>query len=381
MKTAFLITNGNMGGTAGDATLILRRAKSMYDKKGMYTKILLLNPVEQGNVNRGDYFYSIEKCAGKKALTDKILKEKPQLIILYGDKIQMMTAAIHKFAEKNRIPAKVVVDIQGAIEEKKEYSSSFVRKFVIYPISRYFFTKAVKNADAAFVVSDEIRDKCEKARKNKPGQFEYYKVRCGFEEFATVEQIKEYRAEFRKNKNIAENTKVFCYSGYRAGWQKVDDIIKHFSRFDKFDSNCYFAFFCNTDERFEALLKETFPHGNYCLELLKPQDYFKSLCGCDVGYILRDYNETNRVAFPNKFSDYLGSGLIVALNNALPEPMRLIKKMPMHYTDTDTVLNDIETLFQKLSEREADYDKFVKDSLEFGKEELLYNTQIQKLNI
>ena len=73
--------------------------------------------------------------------------------------------------------------------------------------------------------------------------------------------------------------------------------------------------------------------------------------------------------------------MIVALNNALPEPMRLIKKMPMHYTDTDTVLNDIETLFQKLSERETDYDKFVKDSLEFGKEELLYNTQIQKLNI
>ena len=31
MKTAFLVTNGNMGGTAGDATLILRRAKAMYE--------------------------------------------------------------------------------------------------------------------------------------------------------------------------------------------------------------------------------------------------------------------------------------------------------------------------------------------------------------
>ena len=381
MKTAFLITNGNIGGSAGDSTLILRRAKSMYYDKGIYTKILLLDPVEQGTVNKGDCFYSIEKCDSKKALMEEILKIKPELIILYGDKIQMMTAAIHKFVKKNRISAKVIVDIQGAVEEKKEYSSSFIRKFVIYPISRYFFAKAVKNADAAFVVSDEIRDKCEKARDGKAKQIEYYKVRCGFEELATIEQIKKYRDEFRKSKGIAKSTRVFCYSGYRAGWQKVEDIITHFSRFDKFDRNCYFAFFCNTDEHFEALLKQTFPRGNYCVELLKPQDYFKSLCGCDVGYILRDYNETNRVAFPNKFSDYLGSGLIVALNNALPEPMRLIKQMPAHYADTDTILHDIEALFQKLSDREANYDNFVKESLEFGKEELLYSTQIRKLNI
>ena len=149
MKTAFLITNGNIGGSAGDSTLILRRAKAMYDEKSIYTRVLLLDPVAQGSVNQGGYFYSIEKYNSKKAIMEEILKAKPELIILYGDKIQMMTATIHKFVKKNGISAKVVVDIQGAVEEKKEYSSSFIRKFVVYPISRYFFAKAVKNTPAA----------------------------------------------------------------------------------------------------------------------------------------------------------------------------------------------------------------------------------------
>ena len=353
----------------------------MYEEKNLYTKILLLDPVEQGNVNTGDYFYSIEVCESKNILKQMILEQKPLYTILYGDKIQMMTSELHRFVQKNKIDTKIVVDIQGAVEEKKEYSNSFIRKHVVYPLSRYFFQKAVRNADAAFVVSDEIQDKCEKARKNTKGSLEYYKVRCGFEELASAEQIKEYRNNFRKSKNIADDTLVFCYSGYRAGWQKVEDIIEHFREYDAFCPNCYFAFFCNTDAEFEALLEHKFPRGNYCVELLKPADYYASLCGCDVGYILRDYNETNRVAFPNKFSDYLSSGLVIALNDALPEPMRLIKKLPSHYVDTNTAMSDISVVFDKLQQRASDYEGFVKASLSLGEKELLYSEQIKKLNL
>lgn len=379
LKVAFLVTNGNVGGTAGDATLILRRAKAMYKEKGIYTKILLLNPVEQGDVNKGDFFYSIENCNNKKELQQKILQEKPQLLILYGDKIQIMTSRLHRLVKKYSLQTKVVVDIQGAVEEKKEYSNSFIRKNIIYPISKISFANAVRNADAAFVVSDEIQDKCEKNLKNKVRGLEYYKVRCGFETLASVEEIKRFRSEFRNKHNITAETKVFCYSGYRAGWQKVDEIIEHFCQYDKFCDNCYFAFFCNTDAGFEELLKEKFPRGNFCVGLLNPDNYFKSLCGCDVGYILRDYNETNRVAFPNKFSDYLSSGLIIALNDALPEPMRLISELPSHYADTNVVLSDKKNLFDKLDNRLVDYDGFVKSSLALGEKELLYSVQIRKL--
>lgn len=381
MKTVFLVTNGNMGGTAGDATLILRRAKAMYEEKEIYTKILLLSPVPQGDVNRGDFYYSIEICADKAALRRRILAEQPYQLILYGDKIQMMTASLHRFLQKHSPKTTLVLDIQGAVEEKKEYATGFLRRCVVYPISRWSFGYALRHADAAFVVSDEIRDKCERACGRHAGRLQYYKVRCGFETLADAGTVGRYRAAFRAEKGLAPDTRVFCYSGYRAAWQKVDEIVEHFCRFDRENPNCYFAFFCNTDAAFEALLHEKFPRGNFCVELLSPDVYFKCLCGCDVGYILRDYNETNRVAFPNKFSDYLSSGLLVALNGALPEPMRVISALPGHYVDTDAVLDAADELFDKLDARAADYVGFVQASLDLGRRELLYRAQVRKLTL
>lgn len=381
MRTAFLVTNGNMGGTAGDATLILRRAKALYEEKEIYTKILLLDPVPQGDVHRGDFYYSIETCADKAELRRRILAESPMWLILYGDKIQTMTAGLHRFLHKHCPQTALVLDIQGTVAEKREYGTGFLRRHVIYPISRLSFRHALRHADAAFVVSDELRDLCERACGSRAGRLVYYKVRCGYETAATLSELKTLRAEFRAARGLSPQTRVFCYSGYRAPWQKVEEIIEHFRRFDAAYPDCYFAFFCNIDPAFEALLREKFPRGNFSAELLAPDAYFKSLCGCDAGYILRDRNETNRVAFPNKFSDYLSSGLLLALSDALPEPMRVIATLPDHYVDADTVLDDPARLFELLAAREADYDGFAAASLELLQRELLYRAQIRKLTL
>lgn len=379
MDRVFLITNGNIGGTAGDSTLILRRAKAMYEEKNLFTQVLLINPLNQENVNTGDYYYSIEVCDSKATVKKKIAEQTPKYVILYGDKIQMMTVDLHKYVRSHQMNTKIIIDVQGAVEEKKEYSDSLFCKFVVYPLSCFYFKRAIKNADGVFVVSDEMKYKCEQNRGSAKGSFEYFKVRCGVERLMSLEEIKDNRKTFRAIKQLNDETIVFCYSGYRAKWQKIDEIIEHFKRFDEENPNCYFAFFCNTDSQFEVLLKDRFPKGNYCVEHLKPDTYFKSLCGCDIGYILRDYNETNRVAFPNKFSDYLISGLIVALNNALPEPMRLINNKPSHYVNTDTV--NREEFFIKVRQRANEYDDFVSRSISLCKKELLYSSQVKNLTL
>lgn len=378
MDTVFLLTNGNMGGTAGDATLILRRARAMYSEKELFTKIILYKPLEQGNINTGDYYYSIDECQDKGSLLECLLKEKPKYLILYGDKIQMMTSYLRKFILKKNLRTKIIVDIQGAVEEKKEYSTSFIRRHVIYPLSVINFRKAVNNADGAFVVSDEIMEKCENALNSKCS-LKYYKIRCGTERVFSFDEISRFRSDFRARKGLSNDTMVFCYSGYRSGWQKVDTIIEHFIKFDKVFDNCYFAFFCNTDPEFENALKHSFPEGNYCVELLKPEEYFKSLCGCDIGYILRDYNETNRVAFPNKFSDYITSGLIIALNNAIPEPMRLLSKYDKHLFDTDKM--SVIDLKNKLEYRFNDYSGYIEESIELCETELLYSSQVKRTDL
>ena len=378
MDKVVLLTNGDMGGTAGDATLILRRARAIYDEKHLFTMIVLLDQSKQGKENTGDYFYSIEICQNKSEFSRMLLKENAKYLVLYGDKIQMMTKSLHQFIKKKNLQTKLLVDIQGAVEEKKEYSSSFVRKYIIYPLSKLSFMRAVNNADGAFVVSDELKQKCEKCVCKK-GKLKYYKVRCGTVNTMSVEEITAYRQMFRKQYSLSDETIVFCYSGYRSGWQKVETIIEHFRRYDSAIHNCFFAFFCNTDDEFEKMLEESFPRKNYCVDLLGPSEYYKCLCGCDVGYILRDYNETNRVAFPNKFSDYLTSGLIVALNSALPEPMRVIMQYKTHYIDIDHLCLD--DVIDKIQTRKEMYKGFLETSISICEKELLYSSQIRRTDL
>lgn len=377
MNSILIITNGNIGGTAGDAALVLRRAKAIYNEKGLFTHILLYKPVKQGTVNTGDFFYDITKVESKSIIKSFISSVNPKYVILYGDRIQMMTAELSRYIKKESLRAKVILDIQGAVEEKKEYGDSFLRKRIIYPIALLNFKNAVNHANGAFVVSDELKLRCEEVNNNQ--EFEFLKVRCGTEKLIAFEQIKSNRIEFRKKKGITNETIVFCYSGFRAPWQKVDEIIDQCIKIDKQYTNCYFAFFCNIDDAFLDKLSESFPKGNYCAELLKPEDYFKSLCGCDVGFILRDYNETNRVAFPNKFSDYLVCGLLVALNNALPEPMRLICSYDELYIDTDN--SDVSAILKKALYRHNNYNEFLEKTMRLCKDELLYDSQVRRLDM
>lgn len=379
MDNILLITNGNMGGTAGDATLVLRRSKAIYNEKGIFTHILLYKPVKQGNINNGDYYYDISTVENESMIKKAISSFRPKYVVLYGDKILLMTKKISRYIKKEHLGTKVILDIQGAVEEKKEYGDSFIRRKIFYPIALLNFKKSVNAADGAFVVSDELKGRCVDVRKSQSQDFRFFKIRCGVDELKTCDDIEIYRTVFRNKKNISNDTIVFCYSGYRVPWQKVDEIIDIFVKLDKSFSNCYFAFFCNIDDAFLEKLKTSFPNGNFCAELLNPDIYFESLCGCDVGFILRDYNETNRVAFPNKFSDYLVSGLLIALNNALPEPMRLIRKNENHYVDTDSL--DVELLMNKALIRQKNYKQFLQESLELCESELLYNSQVRKLDI
>ena len=82
-----------------------------------------------------------------------------------------------------------------------------------------------------------------------------------------------------------------------------------------------------TDESFDELLKESFPKANYYAGLVSHNQIFEYLSACDVGMLIRDDNFTNRVAFPNKFSDYINAGLSIVISPSLREPTRLLENI------------------------------------------------------
>ena len=374
---AILISNANFSSSAGNVTLVLRRAEALFNVYGIYTHIFVFMSRYSKSIipTEGDY-YSISYIENWKELKKRIIKKNSRLIILYGDKVELLTYPIHKIIKKNKLCSKVILDVQSCVEEKKEYAKGFFRK-LLYPAYLIAFKKAINDVDAAFVVSDELIQNCNQKRKNKK-PISYYKIRCGITQLFCSDELYKNREVVRKQLGIPLDATVFVYSGYRTAWQRVDDIIRDFSEYDRLLDNVYFLFLCNIDDQFENKLKAVFPKGNYSACFLGKSEYFKVLSSCDIGYILRCYDETNRVAFPNKFSDYLSSGLLLAMNSALSEPMRLLREKNLPIINTDDRKDENINIINKYVENRHEY---IADALELCRTELLYDSQVRKIDI
>lgn len=372
MRKCILITNADFDSSAGNITLVLRRAESLYKIKNIFTEIIVFNGLNPKNDGMKDYYYNITVHRSINSIKQMMFSVNPEFIILYGAKVRMMTYFIHTWRNKYGNKYKVYLDVQGAIEESIEYAESLVRK-IKYPLYYITFRLALSNADGVFVVSEELKDNCKKKLFFKRN-LDYKKIRCGINNLPSTEIILTKRNNMRHRLNISNDAVVFVYSGYRLPWQKIESIISQFILMDSSIDNAFFMFLCNTDEEFETELRNSFPKGNYYVGLFSQAEYFEALYACDVGYILRDYNETNRVAFPNKFSDYLSAGLIVALNNALPEPMRVLLSNGMEYINVDDI--DIEKCVRIIDCRNNNYTTYIQKSLDVCRRELLYDVQI-----
>ena len=268
--------------------------------------------------------------------------------------------------------------MQACNEEKKEYNSDGIKGYIFYLLQKVLFKYVINRVDGCFVVSDELENYC-KTYLKKDRMPVFYKVRCGIGEYLSPGTIIENRKCYRQKYGISPTAIVFVYSGFRSPWQKINEIVDFFIKIDKAHSNCHFCFFCNLDSEFEKLIDSSFPKKNFTLAYLSKEEYIKSLCACDVGVILRDYNMTNRVAFPNKFSDYLCSGLLLALNGALKEPLRILQKYDIDYIDTDIV--NFENYFSEIKKRNSDLTAFYENNNNVIINEILYESMIKRISI
>ncbi|NMC64147.1 MAG: glycosyltransferase family 4 protein [SAR324 cluster bacterium] len=381
MRRIVLLTHADLRQRAGDVSLILRRAEAFFKQLNMSTKCILLQ--KQNYVPfTSEWFISVFAEDNNAIRREIYSLEDLELVMLYGRKALEKITFIKKILQRMNSRARVIIDIQGALEEAVEYSNGMQKiiSYSKYLLKRSVFKIALNRADGAFVVSDELSEYCSNhLQKSKTNDFRIFKVRCGVVDVIGMEQKVLWRNKIRRSLSIEDNIKVFVFSGYRMAWQKIDETIEKFKEFDKHDKESFFAFYCNTDRQFEAMIRNSFPRGNYIIKHLNSEEYFKYLCACDVGFLFRDYNVTNQVAFPNKFSDYLNSGLIVAINKAIPEPYRVLQRSGIEYIDLDS--DTIDIMFDKIVKRKEDLPGFYKKTEDLCSKELLYSSQIKRLNI
>lgn len=271
----------------------------------------------------------------------------------------------------------ILLDIQGALEEDIEYKKGvyLIKNYIKYLLKYVIFYRAINSVDGVFVVSDELGEYCKSyLSRNKKDKFKTYKIRCGINEVISTEQKIQWRNKIRKKWGIDEDTVVMVFSGYRMPWQNIDRIIELFKTYDRKIEKVFFVFFCNLDKAFQERIEMSFPKDNYAFKFLSFSEYFEYLCGCDIGFLIRDYNITNKVAFPNKFSDYLNAGLMVAINKSLPEPYRILKENNIDFIDLDDENN--KSFINKLYKRQNNIVEYYKKSECLCEKELLYSTQI-----
>lgn len=371
-----IITNANMHRQSGDVTLIIRRARAIYDLSGKETVCLLLKDKEISTDEKGITY----KAISHKYEMAGFLKEiKPEKVIFFGIRSFKYISFVKRVFIKEKMNTELICDIQGVPEEFIEFKQG-LNKILSYPLflyKKYLLKQGIVASDGSFIVSSEMRKYLNELKgPKKQNDYKFYKIRCGIEEFISSEQKLAWRNEIRSEIGVNENTHIFVFSGYRMPWQKLDEILNIFQYYDMNADNVFFAIFCNIDKEFSEKIERMFPKKNYLLKFLKRDEYYKYLVACDLGFLIRDIKTTNRVAFPNKFSDYLNAGLTVAMNESVSEPFEILKKYNVDYINTKDIRN-IETLEEVMLRRKKSLDEYYRVTERICNSELSYENQLK----
>lgn len=182
----------------------------------------------------------------------------------------------------------------------------------------------------------------------------------------------------RKLHGFSEEDIVLVFSGSNFAWQSFD-LISNFCDLQlSHNSRLRIVFLSKNDEIIDSLQKK-YPERVFCkwLAFNVVSDFLKI---CDYGILLRISNDTNNVASPTKFGEYLDAGLPVIISDNL-EFASLVKEHDCGYIVNNNEIKPIE--FSNLSKdkkkkiREIAKIYFLKKS---NINKLSYNIILENLN-
>jgi len=108
---------------------------------------------------------------------------------------------------------------------------------------------------------------------------------------------------------------VFVYSGSTAPWQSFELLEKVFTPLLDKDSRIKILFL-SKENKDNKRLQEKYK-GRIFIKWLEHKDVLSYLHCCDYGILLREQSDTNKVASPVKFAEYLYAGLPVLISENL----------------------------------------------------------------
>ena len=119
MKKILLVTNADMSRQSGDVVLVLRRAAALFALYGVTTDCVVVNRLLTGReIPHRTAGISFRTVADQSGLEQDLKSGSYGLVIVYGERTQSLIPYIKKTAAG---PVRILIDLQGAVEEQIEY--------------------------------------------------------------------------------------------------------------------------------------------------------------------------------------------------------------------------------------------------------------------
>lgn len=316
MKILF-ISSRNIYNSSGEIRLVKTRANVLSEIFNINTdficyrnKEVLNNPQEiiDKNSQFALFTYSMTNPLSIVINKAKTKKKVVQIVKNYDAIIisgELVLNLVEKIKAVTDVP--IIYDIHGVCDELIEYSSdnfaiNLKRKFLYY-LFQHLEKKYIPKFDAAFAVTEELKKHV--SRKYDAGELNYFIVPCSKRKCDIDEEtIRKNRIFYRKKYKIADDEILFIYSGGYSPWQCVDESIALFYEFQKRYNKCKFLILSGDEDKIKT-------NGN--INIIKDSVPFdkvdSTICAGDYAFMLREDKVTNNVAFPNKYCEYLASGM------------------------------------------------------------------------
>ena len=327
MKRILFVTNRNVLTTCGELRLIKNRAEFLYKTYDIATDFIVwgkksrITSVEREYIYAGgmtsEYSFSFEQIY-KMVITykeilceiEKKLRSKEYCaVVISGPVLPILARKL-----KKRYKIDVILDIHGAQEDHLEVANgkSFKRRCLanfLYHTDRFSLKIALKVVDGCFVVTKALEEYIKKMYSIN-NNIKFFIVPCApnLDEIHPIKYI-EKRKIYRDRYNLADDELAFVYSGGMSAWQCIEETISLYkSLSQKIDLSSKLLIFSHNIDDIKSMIEG---EDSIIVDSYKPDELKYALYLGDFAFLLRRDCATNNVAFPNKFLEYIASGMKV----------------------------------------------------------------------
>lgn len=367
-KKMLFVTDRNVLTTSGELRLIKNRAEALFVEAGIITDFIVLAKMTRitnrnETINAGgttiikkvalsNPFSSIGTyMAIRKEIENRLKTNQYRTVVLSGP---VMISYARKIHENLHIP--VIADIHGSFEDMVVFSKGgpFLKKAALnmaYNLEKLLLKRNAKNTDGFFVVTDALEEYI-KMNYHISDKAKFFIIPCATDtqQFIVKEHLED-RKRYRDKYGIEDNEIVFIYSGGVSPWQCVDKTIELYKKTaDNMDIKTRMLVFSHRREEIKQLAGDD---RRIQVDSYPPDELIHVLHAGDFAFLLRENSITNNVAFPNKYLEYVQSGMKIITTPYVKEIARQIAQYDLGY------LYDFNSDIQEL----VDYIHKAKDNL------------------